>query len=575
MRFNWEIGGEAGYGIMTAGVIFSRVFSRGGYHVLATSEYPSLIRGGHNVYRVSVDEDKIHAQNSTVDVLAALNRETVEKHLEEISKNGALIYDPEFSADMARGGGGVKLYPVPLERLAKEAGKEKIMMNSVAIGASIGVIGYEFEALEAVLRDTFRGKKGKEIADINIKAARAGYDHVNRNSKGKRTASLKPVAEPKMLLNGNDALCLGALRAGCKFAAIYPMTPITSILHFMASAAVEYGLVVVQPEDEISGILQGLGASYAGVRSMVATSGGGFSLMVEALGLAGSAEIPLVIVEGQRPGPSTGMPTWTEQGDLKFVINASQGDFPRVVIAPGDAEECFHAAFNAFNIAEKYQMPVVILTDKYPGESYSTIDGFDLEAEVKRCSMLSEEELEKLGEYRRYRFTDSGVSPRSIPPQKFGIHLVKGEEHDEFGNYCEDKENRRRMMEKRMGKLSAVHKELPAPRVYGDSDAKVTLVGWGSTKGPILEALKLLERDGIKARFLHLVYVHPFPGDKVKEFLSTSEDSFIVENNFSAQMAGIIRENTGIAVENRVLKFDGRQFYPGEIYSSVRGALHA
>lgn len=573
MRFSWKIGGEAGYGIMTAGVIFSRVFSRGGYHVLATSEYPSLIRGGHNVYHISVGEDKIHAQNSAADVLVALNRETVEKHLEEISKNGALIYDPEFSADIARG--DVELYPVPLERFAKEAGKEKIMMNSVALGASIGVIGYEFEALSSVLRDTFRGRKGKKIADINVRAAKAGYDHVKQNSKGKRAAFLKPVAEPRMLLNGNDAICLGALRAGCKFAAIYPMTPITSILHFMASVAGKYGLVVVQPEDEISGILQGLGASYAGARSMVATSGGGFSLMVEALGLAGSAEIPLVIVEGQRPGPSTGMPTWTEQGDLKFVINASQGDFPRIVIAPGDAMECFYAAFNSFNIAEKYQLPVVILTDKYLGESYVTTDGLELKAEVGRYSMLSEEELEKLGGYKRYGFTDSGVSPRSIPPQKFGVHLVKGEEHDEFGNFCEDKENRRRMMEKRMRKLSTARKELPEPRVYGDSGARITLVGWGSTKGPILEVLKLLERDGIKARFLHLVYVHPFPADKVKEVLGSSDESFIVENNFSAQMAGVIRENTGIAVENRVLKFDGRQFYPGEIYSSIMGALHA
>lgn len=573
---SWKVGGEAGFGIMTTGLIFAKACSRGGLHVFDTSEYPSLIRGGHNTYQVRAGEEEVHSQTRSIDLLVALNRETVDKHKEKVAPGGGIIYDGEkIPLDKDElGREDIKLYPVPLERLAKETGGGRVMINSVALGASVAIINYEFDLLTSVIRDTYRGK-GAEIVEYNVAAAISGYDYVKSAIKPDFRRTLRRVeAEERMLLTGNEAICLGAIKAGCKFVAAYPMTPSSSILHFMAAQERNFNLVVKHAEDEIAAINMAIGASFAGVRAMTCTSGGGFSLMTEALGLAAMSETPLVVVECQRPGPSTGLPTRTEQGDLEFILNASQGDFPRFVIAPGDVEECFYETIEAFNLADRYQCPAIVVSDKYLSESHKTVGRFNVgDVKIDRGRILSEEELQKIEQFRRYEITETGVSPRSIPSQKGGTFTATGSEHDETGYICEAKDNRRRMMDKRFRKLEEAVRDIPEPKLLGPERADLTLIAWGSTKGPIREAMRLLEGEGVKINFLQIIYISPFPGEAVSRVLDESEGTAIVENNVTAQLARVIKENTGRDVDHKILKYDGRPFFPGEIRDRVREVL--
>jgi len=565
LEVSWKIGGEAGYGILAAGLLFAKTCARGGLNIFGISEYPSLIRGGHNVMHVRASVSRIYSQTKEVSLLVALNQETIDLHAKEISQDGALIFDSEHASpkeirqDIAQ-------YPLPLLSFAKETGEGKIMMNTVSLGATIAILGYDLELLEGAISDSF--SKKPEIIESNLKAARLGYGHVKQNfQQNFRYAMRRTEMEKKLVLNGNDAMCAGAIRAGCKFLSAYPMTPTSGIIHFMAAKEREHSLIVKQTEDEIAAINMAIGASFAGARSMTCTSGGGFSLMVEGLGYAGSAEIPIVIVEGQRPGPSTGMPTWTSQADLKFVLSASQGEFPRIVIAPGDAEECFYLTGEAFNLADRYQCPVILLTDKYLAESLYSLERLYPERILIDRGLT----LDKAApaDYKRYQFTESGISPRAIPP--IGLHKADGEEHDESGLVSEDAENRRKMMDKRMRKLDSL--QIPEPSIYGAVDSGNTLVGWGSTKGPALEALKMLEGEGVSARYLHLNYILPFPTEPVLKLLEHSTRTAIAECNHTAQMASLIREYTGIKIENRILKYDGRPFYPEEIFEGARKAF--
>jgi len=572
--FSWKIGGEAGYGIMTTGLIFAKVFSRAGLHVFDHTEYPSLIRGGHNTYQVRAGVEEVYSHVRHVDLLVALNKETIDKHKEELAPRGGIIYDgdkiPLSKEDLGKE--DVKLYHVPLLRLAEESGAKRIMINSVALGASVALIDFDFEMLLDVIRDVYKGKP-RETIEFNIRAARLGYDYVKNKGMGNDFARKLPKigGKKRALLTGNEAVGMGAIKAGCKFYAAYPMTPASSILHFMASQERNFSLVVKHPEDEIAAINMAIGAGFAGARAMTATSGGGFSLMSEALGLAAMAETPVVVVVCQRPGPSTGLPTRTEQGDLKFVLHASQGEFPRFVIAPGDVEECFYKTIEAFNLAEKYQCPVILILDKYLSESHKTAEKFDTSGvEIDRGLLLSDEELGKIGEFKRYKFTETGISPRTIPSQKGGIFIANGNEHDETGDVSEDKTVRTKMMDKRFRKFEQAEREIPEPKLFGPKNAEVTIIAWGSTKGPIKEAMKLLDRDGIKAIFLQIIYISPFPTNTVSKIVETSKRAVIVENNKTAQLAGLIREKTGKEIEHKILKYDGRQFFPTEIYQRVK-----
>jgi 2-oxoglutarate ferredoxin oxidoreductase subunit alpha len=574
---SWKIGGEAGYGIMTTGLIFAKVCSRAGLRVFDHIEYPSLIRGGHNTYQVTAEVEEVFSHVEHVDLLVALNEETIDKHKEELAPGGGIIYDgdviPLSKEDLGRE--DVKLYHIPLLRLAEESGGRRIMINSVALGASVALIGFDFEMLSDVIGDVYRGK-AKETIEFNIKAAKLGYDYVKSKGMEKdfRRKLPKVAGKRRMLLTGNEAVGLGAIKAGCKFYAAYPMTPSSSILHFMASQERNFSLVVKHTEDEIAAINMAIGAGFAGARAMTATSGGGFSLMSEALGLAAMTETPIVVAVCQRPGPSTGLPTRTEQGDLKFVLHASQGDFPRFVIAPGDIEECFYKTIEAFNLVDRYQCPVILILDKYLSESHKTAEEFDVSGiKIDRGLLLSNEELERIEEFKRYEFTETGISPRTIPSQRGGIFTATGNEHDETGYLSENKLFRTKMMDKRFRKFEQAEKEIPEPKLFGPKNAEVTIIAWGSTKGPVKEAMRLLDRDGVKANFLQILYISPFPTKTVSKIIETSKRTVIVENNKTAQLASLIKEKTGKEIEHKILKYDGRQFFPTEIYQRVKEVL--
>ncbi len=563
-EFTWKIGGPAGFGIMTTGLIFSKAFSRGGYHVFDYSEFPSLIRGGHNTYQSRVSSEEIHSQNRPVHILVALNRETIEKNSGELAENGMVLYDGEKIKDAAEG----NAVSVPFARLAKESCGKELMANNVALGASVALLGYDIEMLNSVIKDVF-GEKGDDIVSANINSAKAGYDYVKENCKKTFPITAKKISDKrKYLLTGNEAIGAGAIAAGCRFYSGYPMTPTAAILSYMAQRQKGFGIAVKLAEDEIAAVNNAIGAGFAGARAMTATAGGGFALMAEGYGLAAMTETPVVIVVGQRPGPATGMPTWSSQADLRFVLHAHQDDFPRIVIAPGDTEEAFRTAGDAFNIAEKYQTPVIILIDKYICESHKTADKLET-VKIDRGELLAEFN----GEYKRYKLTKTGISPRVLPGTKGAVVIANSDEHNEKGQSTEDAALRRKMMEKRMKKLELFAKEMPQPKVYGDADAEITLVGFGSVKGPAIEAIKELKKTGVNANFIHLAYISPFPEKGMKRLLRETKKLLVVENNFTGQLAGLIREKTGKNITKRLLKYDGRPFYPEEIAEKARKVL--
>lgn len=575
----WKIGGKAGEGIMATGLIFSQSCTRGGLHVFDINEYPSLIKGGHNTLQVRAGSREIYSQSKKVEVLVALNYETIYLHRDELSNGGGIIHDSDESGiNRQEFRSDIRFYPVPYKTIIEEIGALPIMKNNVALGASIALIDYDFDILAGVIKDTFR-RKGDKIISDNINAARAGFDYIKNNFPDDFGYRLEKIGEPgRMLLTGNDAIFMGAIQAGCKFYAAYPMTPVSSILHLMAASERRFNLVVKHTEDEISAINMAIGAGFVGARAMCATSGGGFCLMSEGYGLAGMIEVPIVVVNGMRPGPSTGMPTWTEQGDFKFILSASQGDFPRIVLAPGDVEECFYLASEAFNIAEKYQNPVIIITDKHLAESHKSTEKFDTgKVTIDRGLYATQEDLASSDEktfFKRYRFTENGISPRTIPGMKKGIYTATSDEHDEEGVITEDIENRVKMMQKRMRKLETIKQELPLPDLVGPDEADITIIAAGSTKGAIMEAIPMLEKDGISVNFLQIVYISPFPGGKVAEVIGSAKKTAVVENNFTGQLADIIREKTGKSVDEKILKYDGRPFYPEDVYSAVKEVVN-
>ena len=569
-NLNWKIGGEAGYGILSAGEIFAYACAHGGLETCAYLEYPSLIRGGHNTYQVLVREDNVQSHSSQVDLLVALNKETIDRHLTEVVKDGALVYDSNEKdlRDYVCSRADAGCLGVPLEDLTKQAGGEKVMRNMVAVGVSFGLVKYPYDFIVELIDQVF-SKKGAKMVQLNQAAAKAGYDYAQTNFAEKFDYQLKVKLnkDQRMLINGNEAIALGAIKAGLKFYAAYPMTPATSILHYLVAQERDYKLVVKQTEDEIAAMNMVVGASFAGVRSMTATSGGGFALMSEALGLAGMTECGTVVVIAQRPGPATGLPTWTEQGDLRFALHAGQGDFPRVVLAPGDPEECFYMTFQAHNLADKYQLPVIVLTDKYMAEARQTVPFFNTESlKLDRGELADTSKLSADARFARYAMTPSGVSQRSIPSQPGGVFAVNSDEHDDTGMANEEADTRQAQMDKRMKKLQALRSEIQEPvKLYGPKEAEVTLVGWGSTKGPILEAMKKSKN----INFLQIRCLEPFPVKEVDTVLRQAKRRVLIENNYSGQLGGLIRERTGIDITDKFLKYDGRPIHPEEIITYV------
>jgi len=562
---NFMVGGEAGQGVQSVGFILAKAFARGGYHVFADQDYESRIRGGHNFFRIRVKDSRVGAIAEPVDMLLALNKGSIDLHGKELAARGVVIFDKERVKDI---GGNDNLFGMPLDRLAEEKVGNRLMANTVALGAALGLVRYDFEILAKILREHFGGG---EIGEGNVKAAQAGYEYAQENFRGDFSYHLSAIGDAKrMLLNGNEAIALGAIVAGCKFVAAYPMTPATSIMEYMAAKAKDLDLVVVQPEDEIAAINMIIGASYAGVRAMTATSGGGFCLMVEGLGLAGMTETPIVVVDAQRPGPAIGLPTRTEQGDLEFILHAAHGEFPRAVLAPATIEDCFWLTIKAFNLAEKYQLPVILLTDQYLASSYTTVERFDVSKVTIDRGLLFSEEKASESEYKRHEITKSGISPRAFPGQEATLVVTDSDEHDETGHLIEDAVTRTQMMQKRMRKLFSLRKKIAAPQLYGPERVEITLIGWGSTCSAICEAIDILRREGVSVNLLHLNELWPFPSETVVDVLTRAEHSYVIENNATGQLARIIQAETGRKVSGRILRYDGRPFTPAYIAQEVR-----
>lgn len=565
IEMNFMIGGEAGQGVQSMGFLLAKAFSRSGYYVFADQDYESRIRGGHSFFRVRVKNCPVYAVVEPVDMLLALNKETIDLHLKELTPKGIGIYDGEkiklTSTD-------TKLFSVPLEKLAEQSGG-KIMSNTVALGAALGLIKYDFEILAKLLREHF-GRKG-EIAESNVKAAKAGYEYTRTEFKGELPHPLSSTGEGKrMLLSGTDAVCLGALAAGCKFVAAYPMTPTTPIMEYMASKAKDFNLAVVHAEDEIAAINMAVGASFAGVRALTATSGSGFCLMVEGLGLAGITETPIVVVEGQRPGPAVGLPTRTEQGDLEFILHAHHGEFPRVVLAPATIEDCFWLTVKAFNLAEKYQTPALVLIDHHLATSYDTIEKPDVSKITIDRGEIFTDGMGDPAQYQRHKVTPSGVSPRAFPGLGRALVVTDCDEHDEEGHLTESAEDRAQQVAKRLRKMDGLKAEIASPRFYGTKKARTTLIGWGSTYGALSETVDILCNEKVNVNLVHFNEIWPFPTKATTNVLNNAKSIYTVESNATAQLAHLLRAETGKQVDGKILKFDGRPITPAFIIAQMK-----
>ncbi len=558
MDYSIKIGGEAGQGIQTIGDTLARVFSRAGYHVFTHQDYQSRIRGGHNFFQIRFSDKPVMASRDRIDIIVALDKESILLHEKELSENGFILYD---SSTLKQKHDKSNFLDIPFGSLAIEHGGSRIMANTVATGAVLGMLRLSSDILIGIIETTFK-KKGEDIIKANINAARSGYDFAVKQCL-KCSFTTAPFSKPRMLMAGVDAIALGAIASGCKFYSAYPMTPSTGIMNYLAGKGEEYGIIVEQAEDEIAAINMALGASFAGVRAMTGTAGGGFALMVEGLSLAGMTETPVVIALGQRPAPATGLPTRTEQADLLFAIHAAHGEFPRVVYAPGTPEQAFYLTNKAFDMAEKYQVPAFVLFDQYLADSEWTYDGFDVSSVRFKDYRIRGEEFKKLASYKRHAFTDSGVSPLGVPGDSKNVVVTDSDEHDEEGHIIEDAETRTKMVQKRLIKKSSlIREEIEPPRLYGGSQPEILIVGWGSTYGVLREAVDVLSRDKSTA-LMHFTEIYPFPsagGFDYLRVLRNARLSVCVENNATGEFARLIRAETGFEFKYKINKYDGRPF---------------
>lgn len=575
-----RIGGEAGMGLESSGAGFSQALTRGGLYVFGLADYYSRVRGGHNFFSIRVSRQPLYSHAEPVHLLLALDQETIRRHVDQIVEGGAVVYDESETLpdDLKRE--HVQFYPIPLTALAKERGGREIMRNTVAFGAAAGLLGFDVAYLESVIRDNF-APKGQKVIDANLKVAQAGVE-ASRPYRPDYPFQIEAVADAptRLILNGNEAFALGALAGGCRFVSAYPMTPGSPVLHWFAAHAEEYGAVTKHAEDEIAAINMAIGAAYVGARAMVPTSGGGFSLMVEALGLAGVSETPIVVYNAQRPGPATGLPTRSAQGDLLFMLHASQDEFPRFLLTPGTVEESFHAGWTSFNLAERYQTPALVASDHYLAVAYRTIEQDSLDFDtvhIDRGALLTKEELDGLDEpYKRFKVTESGVSPRAVPGHPNAVWTTTGNEHDEYGAVNEDADNRIAQVDKRARKMKNAVQDIPQPARYGPEDAETTLLGWGSTYGPLREAVDRLNAENPRrANMLHFSALEPFPVQAVEQALAQVKRAVVVEGNSTGQFETLLRARlpvrirtqtgTGRSVDGVIRKYDGRAFTPAYI----------
>ncbi len=558
MLKNILIGGKAGQGLNTTAGILGKVLFKRGYHIFTRMDFMSRIRGGHNFVAFRFGDEKVYGPVEEIDLLVALNSETIEVHQDDLAVDGGIIYEEEVS-------GEGKSLVIPAKKIAKEVNPRAV--NTVYVGSILKAFGIKIDHACEVVKEYF--DKGEAIDD-NLVLLKKGYE------KSKQIFSIPapPLedSEEQLYINGNEATALGALAGGIKYYSAYPMSPSTSIMSYIAGKQKEMKVVVEQAEDEIAAINMAIGASFGGARTMSGTSGGGLALMNEAIGLAGITETPVVIANVQRPGPATGLPTRTSQGDLLFAINSSQGEFPIMISAPRDQEHAFYNTFRLLNLADRYQLPIILLSDQFLADSSTNIPEFELDKLEIESGLINPKNFDASGDYKRYKITEDGISPRAYPGQLPGQRvLADSDEHDVEGHIVESAEQRKRMVDKRARKLEKlIAEDLEEPEYFGDADIDYLLIGWGSTYGPLRETWQLLKKDGIKAGYLSFTDVWPLPREKLEEWLDADVVFVDVENNSQGQFARLIRQETGRKVEHRVLKYDGRPFSGLEIYQRIK-----
>ncbi len=575
--FAVSIGGAAGQGVATPGDIFAQIFARRGLHINAYNAYQSIIRGGHTFLTIRTGPEKVTNFGDRIDLLIPLNQDTIDRHLHLMHPGSAVVYNGDTIKPKSRPD-GVQLCPIPVNELSKGS-RNKVEQNTLALAASLSMMGVGFQPLEEVLTRQFQ-RKGEAVVSQNVGIARAGYDYA--------TANFKPFLDPLPMtdaryavLSGNIALAMGGVAAGVKFYCAYPMSPSTGVLHWMAAHARKARIMVRQVEDEIGVINMAIGAAHAGVRSMCATSGGGFALMTEGLGMSAMMETPVVVIDVQRAGPSTGVPTKTEQGDLWQMLGAGFGDFPRVIVAPTDILDCFRLVPEMHNLADRFQCPGIILSDLLLSEGRESVDPneLDFNVDIDRGELITSAETGNAQNgYKRYKITESGISPRAIPGVPGHIHTAATDEHDEDGVLISDEytnpHKRRAMMEKRQRKIAGIEAAVALPKLMGKPGADVTLIGWGSTKGVIAEAVEILNSEGISANQLQIRWLVPLHGEAIVEILKNAgKRTIIVENNYSGQFARYLRSETSYVPNGYIRKYDGEPFMPHHLVESVKEQL--
>ncbi len=538
------IGGQAGEGIKQGGNLIARLLNRYGWNVFVYEDYPSLIRGGHNFSIIRAARKPIKSHKNKIDILFAFNQDTLKIHQKRIDKETVAVYDPE-KAEYKR---GIK---IEMNKIIQEQKLPSFTKNTLVLGATAKILNINFGLVKKLIKEVF-----KDYQRENLLAAELGYNLAPNIINLPRLRKT-----PKPLLTGNEAIALGAAKAGLKLYVAYPMTPATSILHFFAHYEDKLGVKTVQPENEIAAVLIAEGAAYAGIRSMVGTSGGGFALMSEALSMAGQAEIPVLFILSQRGGPSTGVPTYTMQGDLLFALNAGHGEFQRIVAAPGDTHQAFYLTGEMLDLVWKYQMPGIILSDKHLSEST-----FSTEIDLREVKMEKPKLWKEKGGYKRYLFVEDGVSPLAFPGTKNNIVKATSYEHDEYGITTEDPQKIKKMIDKRAKKKEALIEELKKKetiKIYGNKRSKVVLIGWGSTQGVLEEVA-----EELKVKFVQIQYLEPFPKWELEKVLKNAAEIIDVENNSTGQLATILRSH-GFNPTHKILKYDARPFTSDELIKRI------
>ncbi|MHD0397849.1 2-oxoacid:acceptor oxidoreductase subunit alpha [Staphylococcus simulans] len=568
-QVSWKVGGQQGEGIESTGEIFATAMNREGYYLYGYRHFSSRIKGGHTNNKIRVSTTPVQAISDDLDILVAFDQETIELNHHEMRDDSVIIADakakPSRPEDCK-----AQLIVLPFTDIAKELGT-KLMKNMVAIGATCAIMDLDIKSFESLIAHTF-GKKGESIVEMNVQALHAGYEAMKEEMtdlKGDYHLE-ESQSEPHLYMIGNDAIGLGAISAGSKFMAAYPITPASEIMEYMIDNLPKVNGAVIQTEDEIAAATMAIGANYAGVRAFTASAGPGLSLMMESIGLSGMTETPLVIVNTQRGGPSTGLPTKEEQSDLMQMIYGTHGDIPKIVVAPTDAEDSFYLTVEAFNLAEEYQCPVIILSDLQLALGKQTVEQLDFSrVEIKRGELLQSEierDEDDKSYFKRYALTASGVSPRPIPGVKGGIHHVTGVEHSPEGKPSESAQNRQEQMDKRMRKTENLLINEPVIDDQPYEEADILYLGFISTKGAIQEGKARLEDEGIKVNHLQIKQLHPFPAQIVQEAVDKAKKVVVVEHNYQGQLANILKMNVNVHQKLiKQTKYDGTPFLPHEI----------